>query len=61
MPKKHFSKVFNSFDEAEKWDITYWNSQTPTTRLRVAEQLRRQLYGRTPKKLPRIFEITKRS
>ena len=57
---KHFIKAFNSFSEAEQWDIAYWNRQTPTARLRVAEKLRQQLYGRPPQELPRILQAAKR-
>jgi hypothetical protein len=46
---KTFIKAFSSFEEAEAWDISYWNSQTPLARLRAAEKLRRQLYGKPPK------------
>lgn len=53
-------KMFNSFEEAEAWDISYWNRRTPTARLRVAEKMRRQLYGRPPKEFPRVLKAAKR-
>jgi hypothetical protein len=58
---KTFIKAFHSFEEAEAWDIAYWNAQSPGARLRAAEKLRRQLYGRPPKKLSRILTTAKRA
>lgn len=54
-------RIFSSFEEAEAWDIAYWNAQTPDRRLRVAEMLRRNLYGPPPKKLPRILQKAQRT
>ena len=54
---KTLIKAFNSFEEAEAWEISYWNSQIPLARLRAAEKLRRQLYGKPPKELPRILTM----
>ena len=58
---KTFIKAFNSFEEAEAWDIAYWNAQTPGASLHAAEKLRRQLYGRPPKELPRILTKAQRT
>ena len=58
---KTFIKAFKSHEEAEAWEITYWNAQTPKARLHAAEKLRRQLYGRPPKEPPRILTKAQRS
>jgi len=59
--RRGFIKAFQSFGEAEAWDIAYWNAQTPQTRLRVAEQLRRQLYGEPPKEFPKVLVKARRA
>jgi len=58
---KTFIKAFKSFEEAEAWDIAYWNAQTPKARFRATEKLRLHLYGRPPKELPRILTTAKRT
>lgn len=57
---KSFIKAFSSHEEAEAWDIAYWNAQSSRTRLRVAEELRQQLYGRPPKEFSRVLRKAQR-
>lgn len=58
---KTFIKAFHSPEEAEAWDISYWNAKSPGERFRVAEKLRQQLYGKPPKELPRILTKAQRA
>ena len=60
--KKQFIKAFCSFEEAEAWDIAYWNAQTPAARLRAMERLRKINYGyaRYHQRLPQIFTSAQR-